>query len=76
MEGREARDKQAASHPTHEQEDVTSLDFSRSGITAVRMMLLAGILKCNTTLESLDLYKQLNAETSKVLAQPSPSPSP
>ena len=51
------------------EEGVTSLDYSRAGITAVHMQLLAGVLKCNTMLASLDLYKQLDVESSKLLAR-------
>lgn len=49
---------------------VTALDFSRSGITAVRTRLLAGILRSkHCTLTSLDLVRQLELDGVKLLAR-------
>jgi hypothetical protein len=50
------------------EEGVTSLDFSRSGITSTQATLLAGALKGNTELTSLDLYRQLEAPSASDLA--------
>jgi len=51
-------------------EDVSSLDFSREGITHVRARLLAGIVRANATLTALDLYRQLDVDSAKALARP------
>ena len=50
-------------------EGVDSLDFSRCGITAVRVALLAGVLKTNSTLRRLDLHRQLDVESCRGLAR-------
>ena len=50
-------------------EDVSSLDFSREGITHVRARLLAGIVRANATLTALDLYRQLDVDSAKALAR-------